>query len=254
MDLIDTSVSDGGVGWHDDEQTRLLQGQESWTVADAQDTNNEQEQFEKNVQSMFGIGGQSSSQSEQNAGWSYFDYDPFSATSVTDVNTSSFLIAFYVNAIIFAALICSYELLRRYFPSVFCAKGSTVINTHRLFGWVPGVMNASWSTVRSSGGLDSYMFLRYVRLCFRITFASAIWGMIILWPVYATGDGGAKGWYFLSMANLTQGSNRLWVPAIFMWLHSIYGKLLYNLCMSNTEMSLYANSTIFVNSYIQLCS
>jgi hypothetical protein len=66
------------------------------------------------------------------------------------------------------------------------------------------------------------MFLRYVRLCFRITFTSALWGMIILWPVYATGDGGAAGWYFLSMANIAQGSPRLWAPAIFVWLQTLY--------------------------------
>jgi len=96
------------------------------------------------------------------------------------------------------------------------------VNTRKFLGWIPGVVNASWSSVRSSGGLDSYMFLRYVRLCFRITFTSALWGMIILWPVYATGDGGAKGWYFLSMANLSQGSQRLWVPTCFIWLQTMY--------------------------------
>lgn len=90
------------------------------------------------------------------------------------------------------------------------------------------MIRASWSAVRSTGGLDSYMFLRYVRLCSRITFTSALWGMIILWPVYASGDGGAAGWYFLSMANITQGSQRLWAPAIFIWLQTLYVIFLMN--------------------------
>lgn len=48
--------------------------------------------------------------------------------------------------------------------------------------------------------------------------------MTLLWPVYATGDGGADGWYFLSMANLSQGSQRLWVPTVFLWLQTMYGE------------------------------
>jgi len=52
--------------------------------------------------------------------------------------------------------------------------------------------------------------------------------MIILWPVYATGNGGAAGWYFLSMANIEQGSHRLWAPAIFLWLQTLYVFFLLN--------------------------
>ena len=66
------------------------------------------------------------------------------------------------------------------------------------------------------------MFLRYVRLCFRITFTSAIWGMLLLWPIYASSEGGAEGWYFLSMANLSQGSSKLWAPVVFMWMQTFY--------------------------------
>ena len=91
--------------------------------------------------------------------------------------------------------------------SIISNRVDHIINTSQPLSWIPGVCRASWSTVRSSGGLDSYMFLRYVRLCFRITFTSALWGLIILWPVYATSDGGANGWYFLSMANITQESH-----------------------------------------------
>ena len=206
----------------------------------------QQQQFEQNVQSIFGIGQQTGGgqgANNQQVGM-YNDYDPFSEANTYDVNTSAFFTALSLNALLFVVLIGCYEVLRRYFPSVYSArqnmptsssrglvspKSSSApavnVNTGRAFGWVSGVVGASWSTVLSKGGLDSYMFLRYVRLCFRITFTSALWGMIILWPVYATGDGGAKGWYFLSMANISQGSNRLWVPAVFMWLQTMYGKL-----------------------------
>jgi len=238
------------------ELNESMKSQESAAIA--------QEQFEKNVQSMFGIG-QQQTETADNQYYTQQSYDPFATDSSTlssqashDVNTSAFLTAFYVNIVVFIVLIGCYELFRKWFPSVYSprttvigrstaepsskrnsdkvAKGEEsdsersstsspsgltsfnvaksiisnrvnhIINTSRPLSWIPGVCRASWSTVRSSGGLDSYMFLRYVRLCFRITFTSALWGLIILWPVYATADGGANGWYFLSMANITQES------------------------------------------------
>ena len=226
----------------------------------------QQEQFEKNVQSMFGIG-QQQTETADNQYYTQQSYDPFASDSSStlssqashDVNTSAFLTAFYVNIVVFIVLIGCYELFRKWFPSVYSPRTTVIgrssaepsskrnsdkvgggeesdsersstsspsgltsfnvtksiisnrvnhiINTSQPLSWIPGVCRASWSTVRSSGGLDSYMFLRYVRLCFRITFTSALWGLIILWPVYATADGGANGWYFLSMANITQESH-----------------------------------------------
>mmetsp|Transcript_1282 Transcript_1282/g.2730 ORF Transcript_1282/g.2730 Transcript_1282/m.2730 type:complete len:1017 (+) Transcript_1282:31-3081(+) len=270
MDLHAVTWQDGND--HEQQHTRLLQQQQQQNNYYA---NNQQQQFEQNVQSMFGIGQTSEANNQQlttgnnnNNNNNNFNnngsYDPFSNSIMTkDVNTSAFLTALCVNAMAFVVLIGTYELFRRWFPSVYSPKSSNGgasgvsrsnsgasfrsssslsspmsspkskttsssntppinINTSVPLGWIPGVVRASWSTVRSAGGLDSYMFLRYVRLCFRITFTSALWGMIILWPVYATGDAGANGWYYLSMANLTQGSQRMWVPTVFLWLQTMY--------------------------------
>lgn len=242
-------------------------------------TMDQQQQFENNVQTMFGVG-------QNNGGVGVggslgYGYDPFADTNNEfshDVNTSAFLTALRVNLVVFVVLIGSYELFRKWFPTVYSPKGDGAvvkgrgknklgptsssssltppssrdslanasaespssslpspmarpavnINTKVPLGWIPGVVRASWSAVRSTGGLDSYMFLRYVRLCFRITFTSALWGMIILWPIYASGDGGAAGWYFLSMANITQGSQRLWAPTVFIWLQTLYVLFLMN--------------------------
>ena len=210
------------------------QQQQGFSYAD----NNQQQQFEQNVQNMFGVSSNP------------YDYDPFSGTAggANDVNTSSFLTALELNAVVFLLLIGAYEVFRRLFPNVYSPKSSGTrtrrrgdnvstssrtggdcgaapavnMTTRVPLGWVSSVARTSWSTVRSAGGLDSYMFLRYIRLCFRITFTSALWGIIILWPVYATGGGGAGGWYFLSMANLTQGSQKLWIPTTFVWLQTLY--------------------------------
>lgn len=183
------------------EMQQQQQMQQNWNVP------NQQQQFEQNVQDLFGIG-QTSPQANNEI--AYLNYDPFTAANTKDVNTSAFMTALCLNAMLFVALICGYELFRRFFPTVYSPKSSGTsrtrdgsssplssptsssnalsssaavnINTQKPLGWVSGVCRASWSTVRNSGGLDSYMFLRYIRLCFRISFTSALWGMIILWP------------------------------------------------------------------------
>jgi hypothetical protein len=195
------------------EHVRLLQTQEEIQMQQQQNWNvpNQQQQFEQNVQDLFGIG-QTSAQANNEMVGNYMNYDPFSEANVKDVNTSAFMTALCLNSMLFVVLIGGYELVRRFFPSVYSPKSSgsnrtrdgsssslssvglsntkssaaVNINTQKPLGWVTGVARASWSTVRNSGGLDSYMFLRYVRLCFRISFTSALWGMIILWPGKST--------------------------------------------------------------------
>lgn len=154
--------------------------------------NQPQQQFEQNVQSIFGIG-QSQPNDEVmgsntiNNMNNFYDggyYGPFTAANTKDVNTSAFLTALCLNAVVFALLLGSYELFRRWFPSVYSPKSSTDggrrtsaslsgapspsrnqnaestpavnINTRLPLGWIPGVARTSWSTVRSSGGLDLF--------------------------------------------------------------------------------------------------
>ncbi|EED91711.1 predicted protein [Thalassiosira pseudonana CCMP1335] len=178
--------------------------------------NQPQQQFEQNVQSIFGIG-QSQPNDEVmgsntiNNMNNFYDggyYGPFTAANTKDVNTSAFLTALCLNAVVFAVLLGSYELFRRWFPSVYSPKSSTDggrrtsaslsgapspsrnknaestpavnINTRLPLGWIPGV------------------------------------------ALFATGGSEAKGWYYLSMANLLQGSSKMWIPTAFIWLQTLY--------------------------------
>jgi hypothetical protein len=135
-------------------------------------------------------------------------YDPYTSNYTKDVNTSAFLTALCANVVIFVVLIGCYEVFQRWFPTVYSPRSVGVIppevrpknisstrnpssqttpssssssapainvNTRSPLGWVPGVVRASWSVVRTVGGLDSYMFLQYVRLCFRISSRDIRW-------------------------------------------------------------------------------
>jgi hypothetical protein len=88
------------------------------------------------------------------------------------------------------------------------------------FNWVLSVFNVPWSTVRKSAGLDGYFFLRFIRMNLRICGVTFFWAFMILVPVYATGaeQNGEHGWYHFSVANVSRGSWRMWVPTVFAYL------------------------------------
>ncbi len=66
-------------------------------------------------------------------------------------------------------------------------------------------------------GLDSYMFLRYLRLGFNISFYSSLMSFIVLYPVYATADSSETVTNFerFTIAVLPNNSPRLWAPFAF---------------------------------------
>ena len=99
----------------------------------------------------------------------------------------------------------------------------TSCRTDSFLEWVVPIYQTPWSTIRELAGLDAYFYLRYIRMCLKLTFVSSFWAMVILCPVYATGGGGQSGCYYFSMANVLPGDKlRVWVPTIFQWMFSLY--------------------------------
>ena len=97
-------------------------------------------------------------------------------------------------------------------------------------------------------GLDGFIFLRFIRLCFkyvdvsgyclprvtyvlsRISCFFSFWGVLILIPIYASAHGDLTGWGALTLANVIHQNHalRLWWPAIFSYIFSLYVcRLLY---------------------------
>ncbi|KAI2511217.1 Cytosolic domain of 10TM putative phosphate transporter [Fragilaria crotonensis] len=149
----------------------------------------------------------------------------------TDVEVSAVITSLRVNAVIFVVLLLLYELAFRAVPSVYRNnRPSDIVLPKSMLplNWVPTILRVSWSQVRNVVGLDGYFFLRYIRFCFQITSVTGLWGIVILWPVYASGGNDAHGWYHLSMANLQSGSWYLWFPTGFMCFLTSYLIFLLN--------------------------
>lgn len=151
----------------------------------------------------------------------------------SDIGVDAVITSLYFNGVIFVFLILGYELLRRKFPTIYQGRRHHVSADRQRnimdlpsgcvpINWIASVYQVSWKDVRESCGLDTYMFLRYIRMCCKIVTVTGIWAIIILWPVFALGNNGAEGFYYFSLANVPLDSSTLWVPAIFMWVFSFY--------------------------------
>lgn len=73
-------------------------------------------------------------------------------------------------------------------------------------------------------GLDTYMFLRFLRLAARTALLGTILGAILI-PVYATGDNEGDdtlAFNQLTLARVAQGSDRLWAAVAAWWVFTAF--------------------------------
>ncbi|CAJ1956837.1 unnamed protein product [Cylindrotheca closterium] len=86
--------------------------------------------------------------------------------------------------------------------------------------WMLEAWKVDKETLRRSVGLDSYMYLRFLRLGARIS-GMGVLASIILLPVYATGlERGDDTVQFnqLTLARVLQGSDRIWGTVLLWWI------------------------------------
>lgn len=85
------------------------------------------------------------------------------------------------------------------------------------FGWALDDYRLSDEDTLRCIGLDSYMFLRFLRLGMRVSLVGSILGIIVLIPIYVTGNAtGPQTQEFssITLAHVEQGSPRLWASAV----------------------------------------
>jgi calcium permeable stress-gated cation channel len=88
-----------------------------------------------------------------------------------------------------------------------------------LFSWAIAAYKISDEELLKSVGLDTFMFLRFLRIGARMTFFGTILSLILI-PVYATGEGRGvetESFNMLTLARVESGSDRLWATLLCEW-------------------------------------
>ncbi|OZJ03650.1 hypothetical protein BZG36_03933 [Bifiguratus adelaidae] len=166
------------------------------------------------------------------------------AFSEQEMPISSFISAVAFNGAIAVAMFVGFEILRRVSPRIYSPKTFLVDQIERMpaaskypLGWIWSVLKLKDDDIIKHAGLDSYMFLKFIRLNLKLFFLYTILGCCILIPVDIVGTSSPRN----NLASYSIGNtNPSLVPSIGsssgarLWGHLIiayifFGYLLYTL-------------------------
>lgn len=94
-----------------------------------------------------------------------------------------------------------------------------------LFGWFFAIRKVSEAELLRMVGLDAYMLLRFIVVCYKFSLFLTFWGLLVLVPCYGTANPDPN-WDRFAISNLLTGEKkfkyRLWVSAFFSYLFTAY--------------------------------
>lgn len=89
-----------------------------------------------------------------------------------------------------------------------------------VFGWAKAAWKVPDDVCLRQVGLDSYMFLRFLRLAARMTLLGTFLSIFLI-PLYATGEArgpSTEAFNQLTLNRVADGSSRLWVTVVCWWI------------------------------------
>ena len=138
---------------------------------------------------------------------------------------SSLLSTAIFNGIICIICLAAFDFLRGKYLDIYsprCRLGQLAVNRDaeipepcdNIFGLLIQLFQLSDEQLLLYAGLDGYVYLRYLRLCWKICIICTAVALPLLCTVYVTAVGSdeVKGIDALSMANIEAQGNRLWAP------------------------------------------
>ena len=163
--------------------------------------------------------------------------DPLPADCDTEngANESTQLInTLYINLIVFTFLVIFFE-CNRHVRSIYQKRltKDKFVRSGRVpaaapggyfLGWVWALSKISEDDLLEMVGLDGYMLMRYINICFRICAFLTFWGIAVLVPVYGYSDGKRCGWSRFTLANIPNDytATQLWAPTVLAYVFSAY--------------------------------
>ncbi|KAJ1725232.1 phosphate metabolism protein 7 [Coemansia erecta] len=148
-------------------------------------------------------------------------------TSTND--TSTFVSSLVFNLVVAAAIIIVFCVLRPRFKRVYAPRTYAVAKEKRSpriskspLAWISKVMEVRDEEIIARVGLDTYMFLRYMRSMFIVFTVLSLLSVVTILPVNITGGGDAEGISILTMSNLPQDSPKVWVQIVFFMVFVVW--------------------------------
>lgn len=167
---------------------------------------------------------------------------PGSGDDVTSsrATTNQVVNTLFINIFLLATLSALFELLRRKKSIYLNRYVKRFIETGRVppapslvpYSWINKVLKVSEHDVLTMVGLDGYMCIRFIVVCFRTACFCSFWGFLILVPTYGTAqyaDVGMTGWDRYTIANIpNEPAGRLYASVLMVYMFSgFFCQLMY---------------------------
>jgi len=181
--------------------------------------------------------------------------------SATESNSlSGFLSTLVVNFIVFAVMLLLFLILRKsqrrqYAPRTYVGTVKKEKRTDPLpdgiFAWVGPLIKINESYIIEKTSLDSYFFLRYLKISILMMFVGCLITWPVLFPLNITGGGGQTQLDMLAMGNIDKNTHKNWywghvlVAYVFIGfiLFTIYREMMHFIAVKQAYLcsSIYAN-------------
>ena len=154
-------------------------------------------------------------------------------------SVAAFVSALIFNAIIAFVIILVYSILRPKFDIVYqpsfkllteflhnkipekkLSLLKKVTLSSSLFAWLTPAFKLNDNELYEVVGFDAFVYLRFIRLCFKVTAFALPYAAIVLIPINVVDGKYLAGMDRLTLGNLVDGSHKLWAHLIGVWLFS----------------------------------
>lgn len=163
-------------------------------------------------------------------------------TASSRTTTNQVVNTLFINIALLATLSILFEILRRKKSIYLNRYVKRFIETGRVpsppsmvpWAWIHKVLNVSEHEILDMVGLDGYMCIRFIVVCFRTACFCSVWGLLVLVPTYGTAvppdsTEGKTGWDRMTIANIpSEPSGRLFVAVFMCYIFSgFFCQLMY---------------------------
>lgn len=154
-------------------------------------------------------------------------------------SVAAFLSALIFNAVIALVIIIVYSIIRPKFDIVYQPSFKLLTEflhnkipekklsllkkitlSSSLFAWLTPAFKLNDNELYEVVGFDAFVYLRFIRLCFKVTAFALPYAAIVLIPINVVDGKDLPGMDILTLGNIPDESNKLWAHLVGVWLFS----------------------------------
>lgn len=145
-----------------------------------------------------------------------------------ETSVTSFLVSLGINGLIAVIVLLLFSLLRTKLKYIYTPR-LLLLETRFPLGklprsfvsWVIPALMAKDDDVYNYAGIDALVYIRFMRLCVKISFVILPYGLAVLLPMNLYGGVGLSGLSKLTMSNFKEHSQKMWAHFVAVWVYSL---------------------------------